>query len=110
MSEPTRDELLDMIRETLIIFEPPYEGMTRRLAIHLENMKELVEPPKPELSSWPRTRAVYLHSSKETMYEHGSELGLTGEALDKFTFALYELTLELAVNQDGTYKIVRIAE
>lgn len=42
---------------------------------------------------------VCLHSSKEYMYEIGSELGLSGEALDMFKFACYEVEIELEVDE-----------
>jgi len=50
---------------------------------------------------------AYLHSSKDTMYELGEEIGLKGKALEKFTYALYEVELKLEVeSRTGKYKII----
>lgn len=42
---------------------------------------------------------VYVHCDKETMYEKGQSLGLTGQALDKFMYACYEVKLDLEVDE-----------
>jgi hypothetical protein len=44
------------------------------------------------------TATIYLHGSKEENLEIGTELGLTGEALDMFKYAAYEVKLTLDVN------------
>lgn len=40
---------------------------------------------------------MYVHGSRESCYEEGAKLGLTGEALKMFSFVLeeYKLTLEV---------------
>jgi len=41
---------------------------------------------------------VYLHSSKDSMHEKGVSLGLSGDALDKFRYACYEVKIGLEVD------------
>lgn len=54
---------------------------------------------------------AYLHSNKESMYLLGEENGLTGEALKNFSYALYELEVELDVDEKtGEYKILSTSE
>jgi len=54
---------------------------------------------------------VYLHSNKETMIELGEEIGLVGDALDTFCYALYEVNIFLRVNTTtGTYEILYMEE
>jgi hypothetical protein len=43
---------------------------------------------------------VYLHSSKETNYEQGRSMGLTGAALDNFMYACYEVRIGLEVDAE----------
>ena len=43
---------------------------------------------------------IYLGSSKESNTEIGAELGLTGEALDQFAYAAYEVKLTLDVDMN----------
>lgn len=59
---------------------------------------------------WPKTVVVYLHSSKERMYEHGERMGLKDEALSKFSYALYELAVSISVEKDGSYNIEGFSE
>ena len=40
----------------------------------------------------------YVHGDKDSNYEEGTELGLEGEALDKFSYTGYEIGLALEVN------------
>lgn len=46
------------------------------------------------------TATVYVHSDKESNYDTGQRLGLTGEALDMFLFACCEVKLTLDVDPD----------
>lgn len=41
---------------------------------------------------------MYLHSNKDSNYELGESLGLEGEALRKFAYALSEVAFEVAVD------------
>lgn len=50
----------------------------------------------------------YLHSDKESNYQKGEKLGLTGEALKKFAYALCEVTIKAEVADDGTCEIISI--
>jgi hypothetical protein len=59
--------------------------------------------------SWPRRVKAYLHSSKESTWEYGAELGLSDEAIrGNFLYALSEVEIELEVEENGDYKIVAI--
>lgn len=52
---------------------------------------------------------VYIHGSKEYMYDKGQELGLTGEALKNFMYTCYEVEIELEVNMEtGDSKIISV--
>lgn len=62
------------------------------------------------MSAWPKTVTCYVHGSKEDMWSDGGKLGLEGEPLMLFRHALGELTVTIAVNQDGTYKILEVKE
>ena len=53
---------------------------------------------------------AYLHSSKEVMGDLGKKIGLEGEALNDFRYALYEVKLELEVDTDtGEYVILEVS-
>ncbi len=43
---------------------------------------------------------AYLHSNKETMYDLGKKAGLEGQALEYFMYALYEVRVDLMVDED----------
>jgi hypothetical protein len=51
---------------------------------------------------------VYLHGNRESMWEHGASLGLTGEALRNFSFACYEVEVLLDV-KPGTGEALIVA-
>lgn len=52
---------------------------------------------------------VGLHSSKEQMQDIGEELGLEGDALNNFRYALYELIVDLEVDMEtGDYEIIKV--
>lgn len=52
---------------------------------------------------------VYLHNSKENMWETGETLGLTGEALRLFIYACVEVKITLRVDeQTGEAKIIAV--
>lgn len=52
---------------------------------------------------------AFLHSSKESMYDLGQKIGLVGEPLDKFMYALYEVKFEIEVDpKTGNAKIVSV--
>jgi hypothetical protein len=52
---------------------------------------------------------LYIHSEKETLYEIGEELGLTGEALQNFSYALYEVDFEVDVDEKtGDITILKV--
>ena len=56
-------------------------------------------------------KTVYLHGSKEEMFDLGEELGLEGDALSNFGYALYEVGLELEIDTGtGDYTIVNVTE
>lgn len=41
---------------------------------------------------------IYVHASKESMYDKGEELGLSGEALNMFSYTGNEIELTIDVN------------
>lgn len=43
---------------------------------------------------------IVLHSDKDSNFEKGEEIGLTGEALSKFSYALYEVEFEVEVDME----------
>lgn len=52
---------------------------------------------------------THTHATKEGMYEKGEELGLAGEALDNFMYALHEVEFELEVDElTGEYEIISV--
>lgn len=52
---------------------------------------------------------IYLHSSKESNYEHGERLGLKGEALNMFMYGCYEVAVEVEVNEStGETEIISV--
>lgn len=52
---------------------------------------------------------IYLHSSKESNYEHGEKLGLKGEALNMFMYGCYEVAVEVEVNEaTGETEIISV--
>lgn len=58
-----------------------------------------------------RPITAYLHGSKEAMWDKGEAIGLSGEALGRFSFALYEVEVEveLEVNEEtGEANIIRV--
>ena len=59
---------------------------------------------------WPKKVKVYLHGGKESdMWGKGLEIGLSEEVCEnEFRGALYEVTFDIEVSEDGTYKILRV--
>lgn len=55
-----------------------------------------------------KTAIAHLHSSKESMYELGKQIGLSDAALEMFVFALYEVKFQLEVDDQGCATIVRV--
>lgn len=63
------------------------------------------------MSEWPKRVKCYLHGDKDTNWEIGEENGLSEEAIrENFRLAFYEVTVEIDLNEDGTYKIVSFKE
>jgi len=52
------------------------------------------------MSNITKTTKVYVHGSKESMYDEGVKLGLSGEALHYFTFTGCEVELEILVDMN----------
>lgn len=51
---------------------------------------------------------IYVGSDKDSMWEKGEELGLSGDALRMFRHAACEVRLELDVSDDGSAKIIAV--
>ena len=54
---------------------------------------------------WPRRLTLYAHCSKETNWEKGETLGLTGEAIQLFVH-FEEIALDVEVAEDGMVTIL----
>ena len=66
--------------------------------------------PTEKQKPFPKKATAYVHSNKESMWELGEKLGLTGEELRYFSHALSEITVNILVNDDGSYEITGIEE
>lgn len=54
---------------------------------------------------------VYVHGSREAMWEAGEEIGISEKTLWTFRHALTELEVDLEVNvDDGSHEILEIRE
>ena len=63
----------------------------------------------PDYQGIGRPRVIaYAHSSKEKMFEIGQRVGMTGEPLEKFKFALNEVKFELEIDEEGLPTIVSV--
>ena len=56
----------------------------------------------------PRVATIYLHSSKEQNLDLGEDLGLEGDALKNFMYALYEVEAIVDVAADGSVTIDKV--
>ena len=54
---------------------------------------------------WPRRLTLYAHCSKETNWEKGEALGLTGDALGLFMH-FEEIALDVEVAEDGRVTVL----
>jgi hypothetical protein len=72
--------------------------------------KRLAELKNPVVHTWPKRITMYVHGDKETSWQTGKDIGLSEPAADRFMYALYELTVEMSVDEDGTYEIVSCTE
>lgn len=60
------------------------------------------------MSEWPKRVTAYVHGSKESMRRLGEEAGLSEAALCRFRYALYELRVELEVQENGDSIVIAI--
>lgn len=51
---------------------------------------------------WPLKAKFYTHSSKDSNYEYGEELGLKGETLDSWRYTGYEVEFDIEISKDGS--------
>ena len=75
-----------------------------------EKRKE-IEDLEHELKNLPAivtTIDVFLHSSKESMYEEGIHAGLSDKQLELFVYACSELKVTLSVNEEGEAEIIAV--
>jgi hypothetical protein len=63
---------------------------------------------KASQEPWPKETQIYLRGNKEGNGEQGKELGLKGEALTQFIYAVYELEVTVLVYEDGHCEIKKI--
>ena len=55
------------------------------------------------------TTKMYLYGDKESNYGTGEELGLEGEALKNFSYALYEVDFDVEVDtKSGDCRIIKV--
>ena len=71
--------------------------LTRKINERKAYLDELAEA-----KLWPKIFDLYLHNSKDNMYDVGNELGLTDEALSQLVYTCYEVCITLEVSKDGT--------
>lgn len=57
-------------------------------------------------SEWPKMIAEYLFPTSTDCRELGEEIGLTGEALKRFSVNLATTEVVMEVNEDGSYRIL----
>ncbi len=69
--------------------------------------QEAEETKEPD-DKFPLTTKLYAHTDKESMREHGRQLGLTDDALAGFRWALNEVTFECEVAKDGDVMITSV--
>lgn len=60
------------------------------------------------MKSWPKKVTVYVHSSKEAMWELGESIGLSEEALGLFKYACCEVALSVEVQENGKARILKV--
>ena len=65
----------------------------------LQLRKDALEAQRPA-APWPRQTRIYASLSKDNMWDWGSALGLTGDALTLFRH-FDEIALDIQVAQDG---------
>lgn len=61
-----------------------------------------------EENEWPKIIDTYVHGSKEYGSMVGEEIGLTGDALDMFSYLNYEVKLTIKVWKTGNYEIIAV--
>ena len=44
---------------------------------------------------------LYCHSSKDSMWAQGEELGLSDEALSNFIYTMYEVEFDVEIDENG---------
>ncbi len=105
-SELDEEELKFLFKCAEVSFQPN----NNMLGEHYKRLKEIKEKTGLFKTKFPIKTSVYLHSSKDSMYDKGGELGLSEEAIEKFMGCCYELKVNIEVNEDGTYKILSVEE
>jgi len=51
---------------------------------------------------------MYLHGSKEFNYDLGEELGLSEKQMENFKYALYEVELDVEIDEEGNATILKV--
>lgn len=59
---------------------------------------------------WPKRIELPCGLDKSEMWDHAEKLGLTGDAVQRFKYALGDVQATIEVNEDGTYKILSVRE
>ena len=55
-----------------------------------------------------KSAQIYLHASRDTMFELGTKLGFKDDALRKFSFGLSDVRIEIKAQPDGTVNIFAV--
>ena len=77
----------------------------------IDKKRKEIEDMMRELKALPErvdTINVYLHSSKEAMYEEGKQEGLSDKQLELFKYVCNEVKVTLSVNEDGEAEIIAV--
>ncbi len=86
----------------------------RRLQVLRDEMQrletEIKAKAQQEGEPWPRRVTMYVHGSKDVAWDvfHESLQGMTEKAGGTFSYTLYEIGVDLEVNQDGTSKVLAV--
>ena len=80
--------------------------LDREIAEAEARVEELKARKAKDTGPWPKRCKLYVHGSKESNYDAGEQLGLSGEALDLFMYTACEVELIYEVQEDGSSKLL----
>ena len=77
----------------------------------IDKKRKEIEELESELKELPPeacTIDVFLHSSKESMYEQGEQAGLSDKQMELFVYACSDVKVTLSVNEKGEAEIIAV--